>query len=382
MSFIMLNSLKFCSKWCQVLSKGNAHYTWRLLVPESSFSSSSCSSNLIRFLNTKVASPKFVPKGALFSPKIRSGLTIRKKKLRDTIPNKHGYWNVVAFSTAEEYDLDNIRIGLETKNLYEVHPLDTEGVQAGTDSFIHAVAHYQVEEEPRQIFIFREGSVVLWNVSELEYTNFLMFLKHYELQSYDEKLIESERELMHYKYTDSLKKSTLMNGNIYLCKDSSSNFDLDLYTFSNAMASSVKLGIWEATLEKYVESIEYITEDMKMGRRIKIGPKEVLRKTGEIFALRHSINLSSDLLDVPDFYWDREQLEKLYLLTCNYFSIPRRTKIMNEKLNHCLELVELLSTHLSDRHHVRLEWMIIVLIMVEVAFEFIHYYNTYYVGGT
>ena len=32
---------------------------------------------------------------------------------------------------------------------------------------------------------------------------------------------------------------------------------------------------------------------------------KVLQKTGEILALRHLINLSSDLLDTPDFYWDR-----------------------------------------------------------------------------
>lgn len=50
---------------------------------------------------------------------------------------------------------------------------------------------------------------------------------------------------------------------------------------------------------------------------------------------------------------------------------------MNEKINHCLELVNLLSSHLSDKHHVRLEWMIIVLIMVEVAFEMLHYVHMY-----
>ena len=53
---------------------------------------------------------------------------------------------------------------------------------------------------------------------------------------------------------------------------------------------------------------------------------------------------------------------------------------MNEKLNHCLELVELLSTHLSDKHHVKLEWMIIILICVEVGFEALHYWEDYLEG--
>ncbi|KAL3191616.1 hypothetical protein MRX96_059710 [Rhipicephalus microplus] len=54
-------------------------------------------------------------------------------------------------------------------------------------------------------------------------------------------------------------------------------------------------------------------------------------------------------------------------------NINRRTKVMNEKLTHCCELMELLSHHLEDKHHVRLEVMIIVLIMVEVLFECVHY---------
>jgi len=64
-----------------------------------------------------------------------------------------------------------------------------------------------------------------------------------------------------------------------------------------------------------VESIEFLSEDMKAGRDVKMSQKEVLKKSGEIFAMRHVVNLSSDLLDAPDFYWDRENLESLFLTT-------------------------------------------------------------------
>lgn len=46
---------------------------------------------------------------------------------------------------------------------------------------------------------------------------------------------------------------------------------------------------------------------------------------------------------------------------------------MNEKINHCVELIELLRTHLTEKHGVMLEWMVIILIMVEVGFEVLHY---------
>lgn len=130
--------------------------------------------------------------------------------------------------------------------------------------------------------------------------------------------------------------------------------------------NSVKLSIWESSLDYYVDSIKFISSDIRDGKKIKLTQDEVFRKTGELFSLRHQINLSSDLLDTPDFYWDRQELENLFIQTCSYLNTLKRTKVMNDKLNHCLELMNLLESHLSDKHHVRLEWMVIILIMCEV----------------
>ncbi|XP_043793002.1 glutathione synthetase-like isoform X2 [Apis laboriosa] len=239
---------------------------------------------------------------------------------------------------------------------------------------IHAVAKYEVNHEPREIFFFREGTIVMWNISELECENLLEFLKKYEQNRYMDYDVQSESEVMCYNYAEHGKRNHIKNGNIILALDATK---LDKYTFSNAIAQSVKLGIWEASLDNYIDSIEFVTEDLKAGKKLKMTQHEVLKKQGELFALRHSINLSSDLLDIPDFYWEREDLEQLYQETCSYFNIAKRTRVINEKLNHCVELVAILSSHLSDRHHIRLEWMIIILIMVEVVFEILHYIDKY-----
>uniref|UniRef100_T1H4N9 DUF155 domain-containing protein n=1 Tax=Megaselia scalaris TaxID=36166 RepID=T1H4N9_MEGSC len=268
-----------------------------------------------------------------------------------------GFLNVSAYSTAEEYDLEGLKDALKEQNLYSTKKListDSLGVE---HDVLYVTANYQVDNEPRDIFFFREGSVVLWNCNEIESNNVLSFLRSFEK--------DKDNAVAKFR-----------NGQIFLTGDE--NDFLEKYTFSNAIATSTKLGIWEANLERYIESMEYITEDLKKGRKLKITRSEVLRKTGELFALRHMINLSSDLLDTPDFYWDREELENIYLSVCNYFSIPRRTKVMNEKINHCLELAELVSHNLNDAHHIRLEWMIIILIMVEVGFEIVHYIDRYY----
>ncbi|XP_015592886.1 required for meiotic nuclear division protein 1 homolog isoform X2 [Cephus cinctus] len=309
-----------------------------------------------------------------------SVLQMKKRPLRKKRPVVEdeerplpGFWNVKAVATAEEYNLEELMDGLLEQNLYIPRKICTTSNSLA--DVIHAIAKYEVGHEPREIYFFREGAVVMWNITELESGNLLQFLKAYEDCSYSDSMVHAESELMSYTYTDAGKKSHLQDGIIILAADAT---DLDKYTFSNAIVQSVKLGIWETSLDRYVNSIEFITEDLKAGRKIRMSREEVLRKQGELFALRHLINLSSDLLDTPDFYWEREELENLYQQTCSYFSISKRTRVMNEKLNHCVELVELLSSHLSDRHHVRLEWMIIILIMVEVVFETIHYIDRYF----
>ena len=54
---------------------------------------------------------------------------------------------------------------------------------------------------------------------------------------------------------------------------------------------------------------------------------QVVRKLGELFSLRHRLNVESDLLDTPDCYWEEERLERLYSNTVAYFSIPRRIRV-------------------------------------------------------
>ncbi len=143
------------------------------------------------------------------------------------------------------------------------------------------------------------------------------------------------------------------------------------------MAASVKLGALEASLDRVVDSIEHVSEDLKRGMRVKLTRAEVLQKTGELFVLRHVLNLSSNLLDTPDFYWDREDLERLYASTCAHLTLGKRTRVLNEKLSHCCELMDLVTNHLNDEHHVRLEWFIIILILIEVIFELLHFMERY-----
>ncbi|XP_032114710.1 required for meiotic nuclear division protein 1 homolog isoform X2 [Sapajus apella] len=222
-----------------------------------------------------------------------------------------------AFATADEYHLGNLSQDLASHGYVEVTSLPRDAANI----LVIGVENSAKEGDPGTIFFFRG-------------------------------------------------QSKLHRGEIKL----NSELDLDdaileKFAFSNALCLSVKLAIWEASLDKFIESIQSIPEALKAGKKLKLSHEEVMQKMGELFALRHRINLSSDFLITPDFYWDRENLEELYDKTCQFLSIGRRVKVMNEKLQHCMELTDLMRNHLNEKRALRLEWMIVILITIEVMFE-------------
>lgn len=120
---------------------------------------------------------------------------VRKKRtLEDEEQKQPGLYNVAAFATAEEYRLETLIEALKKQDLY-----DTKAIDSNLD-VVRAVAKYQVAKEPREIFFFREGSVVFWNIPELESSNVLGFLKQFEQDSYSERLVQGEVELMNYRH--------------------------------------------------------------------------------------------------------------------------------------------------------------------------------------
>lgn len=124
--------------------------------------------------------------------------TVRKKRTGsdEELARVEGLYSVVAFATAEEYNLEALIVGLKGQELYEPGRIENN------PDVVHAIAKYQVEKEPREIFIFREGSVVLWNTNDLENSNVLNFLKKYEQDSYSDGLVQNECELMNYKHQE------------------------------------------------------------------------------------------------------------------------------------------------------------------------------------
>ena len=74
----------------------------------------------------------------------------------------------------------------------------------------------------------------------------LKFLVNYSVEGYEEDLIYEESEMMNY--TPTLNENAYLEKGIIYVNPESPSYVLAKYTFSDAIAASVKLGAWEASL--------------------------------------------------------------------------------------------------------------------------------------
>lgn len=115
---------------------------------------------------------------AATSPKKRPGFRKKRSAEHEKL-SQNGYFSVNAFATAEEYDLEKLLIALKAQDLYEPKKFFSSDDNNQPD-VLYATAKYQVGKEPRGIYFFREGTVVMWNCSDMESSNILGFLKNFE----------------------------------------------------------------------------------------------------------------------------------------------------------------------------------------------------------
>lgn len=182
---------------------------------------------------------------------IENSLQLKKRAIRKKpkkIQQSDGHFNVYAYATAEEYDLEGLHTALAKQDLYQTKKFFSKASSESDEDVLYVRAKYQIENEPHEIFFFREGSVVLWNCTDVEIGNVLENLKQFEVNAYEGDIVADESEMMLYNYTAENQKGVFRNGNFHI--QNGEEGDLEKYTFSNAMTTSVKLGIWEAALEK------------------------------------------------------------------------------------------------------------------------------------
>lgn len=298
---------------------------------------------------------------------------------------------MTAYAVAEQFNVRKVSEILQEKG-YEPDPLGTGlypqvvHVQIPVDS-IRRVANPSTtdltSDEVGDVFVFPSGTVVAWALPE-GFTSFLAtrtLLPAAEGAHVDD-LETEDLEFMEdpMRENSSIKGDTITLGTkdgqgpaALSTKQQSIDTVLTKVAFSSGLARSTKLAVLESLLANYFESTRSIPTLLSQGTRLPFTRDFILRKTGQLLSVRAQLNLYSELTDsLPDIFWDSRHelgLEGYYEQVGRALDVGIRIKLLNEKMDYAQEIASVLRERLSETHGLRLEWIIILLIAVEVGFE-------------
>lgn len=252
-----------------------------------------------------------------------------------------------AYCTAENYRLQDLLSNLQMKG--------SAATFIRNSNVIHRI--YGVDDG--DVFYFSYGCVVMWGLSKVEEEFILRDVQAFEHVSNE--AIESEES--RYSVGDIAKIS----------KDDMTIPSNDVITklaFSHGLAQSVKLAIFEKLVERRIESSRHAPVSLAKFGRITMSRTSLARMMGELIIDRNSINLHTDILDTPEFFWENSDLEPLYRLIAQDLELSARVGVLNKRLDIVKDLYEMIGNELENRHSAHLEWIIIILIFIEIIIMF------------
>ncbi|KAL7951477.1 hypothetical protein V8C42DRAFT_304200 [Trichoderma barbatum] len=224
------------------------------------------------------------------------------------------------------------------------------------------------------IFVFPSGTIVTWSLPPDVVTKQI-------LRAADEPHAEALREVEDLEFTtDNGRETSTLKGDVVVLGTRKEHKDGDFLdttlakiAFSSGLARSTKLAVLESALTSYFESTRNIPALLSQGAGVPLSRKFILQKTGELLSLRAKLNHYSELTDnLPDIFWDSKSelgLEGYYDQVGRALDVNVRIRALNQKMDYAQEIATVLREMSSEQHGTRLEWIIIVLIFVEVIFE-------------
>lgn len=144
--------------------------------------------------------------------------------------------------------------------------------------------------------------------------------------------------------------------------------------FDKSIASIISLALSQSVgLEKREKSLEAkMTDSKKIYEKIenlKIKDrKDLMKFAGSIAKERFDILNQLYLLDKPDIAWDDSELESLYNQLAYQLELKNRFEVIEYKIAHLKESVELATNLVNQKSSEYLEWIIIWLITIEIVF--------------
>ncbi|AAS52681.1 AEL004Wp [Eremothecium gossypii ATCC 10895] len=298
--------------------------------------------------------------------------------------HRHLLPRVTAYCTASSYNMKElVRWLKDCKRTHHTHPklfdecLYTPFIYTdwrGDKRFEHEDVirlddeggEINVSDKQPDLFIFEYGVVVMWGFTEREEKAFLNDLERFE----KEKLAEEDVQVEEFNYYITQSYQPRIYNDFITLRDGS-NYMIKL-SISHAISQSVKISLFEELVDNTIEDTQDIPQEIASSGKVSMSKADIMKSIGELFILRININLHGSVLDSPEIMWSEPQLEPIYQATRGYLEINQRVALLNQRLEVVSDLLQMLKEQLGHSHEENLEFIVILLLGVEVLISVVN----------
>mmetsp|Transcript_19426 Transcript_19426/g.32944 ORF Transcript_19426/g.32944 Transcript_19426/m.32944 type:complete len:265 (+) Transcript_19426:207-1001(+) len=219
----------------------------------------------------------------------------------------------------------------------------------------------------KEVFVFAFGAIVFWGLQKTEVQSMLNYIQSVAAKgTLSKEEFDAGEDDMAFVTDYDISVVSVANDVISLPPNAVVKQRLSV---SFAIAQSTILSIFEARVEKKTEEYKYIPETLASSGAVHLTPKKLGVMIGEVFVMQHDVNLHSEILDTPDFFWKEKSVEPLYQLCTEYMEMVPRIEVLNRRLDLLRQLLHVLQQQHENAHASKLEWIVIWLIVLSCILE-------------
>ncbi len=212
--------------------------------------------------------------------------------------------------------------------------------------------------------IFRYGVTVLFNMNALEEASVIESLKKFASG------IFMDPEIDEFEISISPEnKEMIKNQVIYICEWTLQR----LQTIALALSKSVVLARYEMGISKVFETIEPLSKQLEEGKSIK-KTKSLLKYIGSTLRIQHQMVGKVEVEENPELIWEFPEMERLYKSLEYEYELQDRHQALESKLNLISRTAETVLDILNHQSSLRVEWYIVILILVEILLSLYTYF--------
>ncbi|MBE9029471.1 RMD1 family protein [filamentous cyanobacterium LEGE 11480] len=210
--------------------------------------------------------------------------------------------------------------------------------------------------------LLRYGVVVLFNLTALEAASFLETLKPFVKEPKVETVTENLALAFKSGAPDQLGKERIERDVLWL-----RNNDVErLQIVAEALAKSVVLEYYEAEIAKIFDRMQVFATAIQNQSARPPKEHELLRDVGGTLLIQQKMLGSVEVGEKPDPIWDHPELDRLYLRLEDEYELRERLLALERKLDLIAKTVETVLGILQRDSSHRVEWYIVILIVVEI----------------